>query len=497
MKDSTTRSGDSRRLSLATRIGFGVGDIYGGGAVTIVGILYLYFLTDVVRIRPALAGTVILISKIWDAVSDPLMGNLSDRTRTRWGRRRPYFLIGVPLVFASTVLLWFPVAFASETGRFAFVLAAYVVFSTVITMVMIPYNALASELTTDYNERTRLSTARIVFSTIGSGLCAVFPLVIVNSFQSPRTGFLAMGASFGALFALPFIAVFLMTSERRDFQEHSARPSLYATFVEPFRIKPFVHILMMYLFAFVASDALQAVVIYYMTYYLGRAGDTTTLLGTLLVMQLVSLAFFGWLSGRTSKRAAFGLGAAMWIVAMAFSLLIRPGQWAGIVYLFGGFVGFANGGIVVMIYAIFPDMPDIDELYSGVRREGVYSGLFTFMRKLSSAFALFTIANLLELTGYRAPIEGADGLLVDQPQAAAFVLSLRLIFFGVPVVLMLLSLLGARLYRLTPQLHERLRVFLDRRRVGDRDESAGRGEEEALRAALALPSHPRPPRGRA
>jgi oligogalacturonide transporter len=95
----------NEKLSLKTKIGYGLGDLYGGGAFIILGTYYLHFLTDVVKIAPVLAGLIIMISKIWDAVTDPLMGMISDRTRTRFGRRRPYFLLGIPLIFISFWLL--------------------------------------------------------------------------------------------------------------------------------------------------------------------------------------------------------------------------------------------------------------------------------------------------------------------------------------------------------------------------------------------------------
>ncbi|MBT7891727.1 MAG: MFS transporter, partial [Deltaproteobacteria bacterium] len=126
------------KLSLKTKLGFGIGDIYGGGSLVIIGFYYLHFLTDVLLITPILAGVAFLVSKMWDAISDPLMGIISDRTKSRFGRRRPYFLAGVLLIFFSFFLLWYPVDFQQEMHRFIYVIAAYLIFSTVITLVMVP-----------------------------------------------------------------------------------------------------------------------------------------------------------------------------------------------------------------------------------------------------------------------------------------------------------------------------------------------------------------------
>ncbi len=116
---------NSERLSFWRKIGFGVGDIYGGGSGVIIGFYYLYFLTDIIRINAALAGIVILISKVYDAITDPFEGIITDRTRTRLGRRRPYLLVGIPLVLVSFFLLFYPVDFNDEIARFVFVIFSY------------------------------------------------------------------------------------------------------------------------------------------------------------------------------------------------------------------------------------------------------------------------------------------------------------------------------------------------------------------------------------
>ena len=231
--------------AVKTKIGFGVGDIFGGGSMMIIGFYYLYFLTDVVLLSPALAGIAILVSKAWDAVTDPIMGVISDRTRTRFGRRRPYFLAGIVLIFLSFFAMWYPVDFTKEMHRFIYILVAYVFFSTVITMVMIPYNALVPELTPDYNERTSLTSFRIFFSGLSSLVCAVVPWEIVKAFKpNIDTGFIVMATAFGLFFALPFIATFLTTRERPEFQQDAMPFSLKRTFIEPFKTPTFVSVLL-------------------------------------------------------------------------------------------------------------------------------------------------------------------------------------------------------------------------------------------------------------
>ena len=451
----------AERLGLGRKIGFGVGDIYGGGAMMIIGFYYLYFLTDVVLLTPALAGLVILISKAWDAVTDPIMGIISDRTRTRFGRRRPYFLAGIVLIFLSFFAMWYPIDFSREAHRFIYVLVAYVFFSSVITMVMVPYNALVPELTPDYNERTSLTSFRIFFSGFSSLVCAVVPWEIVKAFKPDvNTGFIVMATAFGLFFALPFIATFLTTRERPEFQQDTVPFSFKRTFVEPFKTPTFVSVLFMYLFAFVAMDMVMSVIIYFMTYYLGKQDLTNYVLGVLLVVQLAVIPLYYLLSRRVGKKAAYMGAVVIWVCSMTLSFAIGPDSPSVLIYLFGALVGAGTGGVVIMIYSIFPDVPDVDELYSGSRREGLYSGMFTFMRKLSSAAGLFIISTVIGWAGYRAPVGGVQQIQTDQ-----FILVLRIIFVAVPVVLLTLCLVSAGFFSLSPTLHRHIKEYLEKRRA--------------------------------
>jgi oligogalacturonide transporter len=473
----------SEKLPLRTKIGFGMGDIYGGGAGVIVSFYYLYFLTDIIRINPALAGTAFLISKIYDGITDPFEGVITDRTRTRLGRRRPYLLAGILLIFLSFYLMWNPVAYESEGLRFAYVLATYLFFSTVVSFVMTAYNALASELTLDYHERTSVSSIRIFFSSFASILAAVLPLEIVKLAPDPRTGYAWMSLFFGLFFALPFLVTFFSVRERPEFQKPPEPLNLRRIFLDPFQVRTFVFVLFMYLLAFTAMDAVSSIVIYFMKYYLGRGGEANFVSGTLLVAQVVSLPLYVNLSRRWSKRAGYMVGALVWIFTMLFSFFITPEAPGWAVYVFAAMVGLGTGGIVVMIYAIFPDIPDVDELRSGERREGTYAAIITFTRKLSSALALFFISNALALSGYRAPLQETIGgvvQLVEQQQTAEFLLVLRLIFALTPIVLVGLALVAAFRYPLNADRHQRLNAVLSARRAGTPLTPALQAETNAL-----------------
>lgn len=455
----------NERLTFWQKLGYGVGDIFGGGSGTLISFFYLVFLTDVVRINPGLAGTVILISKVYDSVTDPFEGVISDRTRTRLGRRRPYLLAGILFVFLSFFAMFFPVQTASETGRFVFVLTTYLFFSTVVSIVMLNYNALQAELSLDYNERTSLTTFRIFFSTLSSILCAVLPLEIVKAFPDVRQGWMAMAAIFGLLFALPFIATVAVTRERKEFQKPPRPFHWKQAFVEPFQVRTFVHVLIMYVTAFAAFDAVSSIVVYYVKSYLGRGEEVSFVLGSLLVAQVASLPFYQWLSKRTSKSRAYIVGAVMFVGVMLFSFLITPQSPSFGLYVFAVLVGLGSGGVVMMVYAIFPDIPDVDELRSGERREGIFSALSTFTRKVSSAVATFLVAQTLNLAGYIPPVL-VEGKLMEQSQSPQFILALRLVFVFLPVLMISFGIFFARRFPLSEERHERLKSLLEEVRLG-------------------------------
>jgi oligogalacturonide transporter len=301
---------------------------------------------------------------------------------------------------------------------------------------------------------------------------------------------MVMALCFGLFFGLPYILTFLATFERDEFQGElppwNLRETVRTTFIEPFRVRSFRGVLMMYIFAFISMDSLMAVMIYFVTYYLKMQQHMTVVLGALFVVQIAFLPVFDYISRVTSKRAGYMMAVGIWMVAMCFSFFLGPDSSMVIVYFFAGCLGVASAGFSVLVFAMFPDIPDVDELRSGERREGVYSGLFTFMRKASSAVALFLISNSLYLAGYRKPDQAVvDGVtrLVEQPQTDGFILMLRLIFVLAPIVFLSIGLYQCIRYPLSPELHRRLVTLLEKRRAGALSPELAR-EEEYLKKTL-------------
>ena len=213
------------RLSAWRKAAYAVGDLgNSAGPGTIVPFWYLYFLTDVARLDPALTGLSILVGKVWDAINDPLVGVLSDRTRSRWGRRRPYLLFGAVPFGVTFALLWIVPPIKNELLLAAYFALTYILFDTAFTFVGCPYSALTPELSLDHDERTSLLTYRM-FVSIVAGLLTALLLgeIIFPAFPDEEdTAFRAMGIVCGAIFVVPVLITFFGTRERKEFQAQEA-----------------------------------------------------------------------------------------------------------------------------------------------------------------------------------------------------------------------------------------------------------------------------------
>jgi oligogalacturonide transporter len=457
----------SARLRWWQKLGYGIGDLYGGGTSVLVSFYYLVFLVDVAQIRPALAGWIILLSKVYDSITDPLEGILADRTRTRLGRRRPYLIAGVGLTVLALFGLFFPFDGPNEYTRATLVALTYLFYSTVVSIVTLNYNALHSELSPDYDERTQLSALRIVFSTAAALAAAVLPLHIVGLFPDVRQGWMAVGGLFGLFFAASLLVTIVATRGRPEFQ-HKAEPMQWPhLLLEPFKLYTFRVLLAMYLLAFVALDCTGSIVVFFVRDYLGRQADVGIVTGMVVITQAAAVPFYLWLARRWGKSQGYVVGACVWGLAMLCSLLILPGSAGWMLYLLAVWVGFGMGGISLSVYAMLPDIPDVDELVSCQRREGMYSSLLTLARKLGSAIALFLVAQVIGVAGYLPPQPvSVDGVtrLVEQPQSWVFLVCLRLLFALLPVGMLLVGILAARRYPLTRALHSWLQAALEARR---------------------------------
>jgi oligogalacturonide transporter len=473
-------------ITLREKLIFGSGDIFIGGSQVIMAFYYLRFLTDVVQISPALAGTVVLVSKVWDAISDPMMGVITDNTRTRWGRRKPYFVLAFFGIISSFVMLWYPVAFESEARKFLYVLVSYVYFSTVSTICLVPYSSMSSEISSDYQERNTINGMRLFFSQVSSLLAAVLPLTVVEMFDDPTTGWLVMAVVFSTFYAIPWLLMFVFTHERVPMCEEKSDFHI-SSFLRPFEVRAFRKLIAMYFLAYLSMDVVAAVFQYYMYYYLDRKGEADLVIGTMLIAQIVLIPLVVTLANRYGKATVYRYSIVIWLLGACFLAAYQTSWPDYAIYLIAALVGSGVVGCVVMPWSIFPDVTDVGELRFGYRIAGSFSGVMTFSRKFSGAIGIFAVGMILQFSGYLPPVkEMVDGRYVEtlQVQPDGVITALQLIVFLVPMVLLVPAFIAARSYPLDKATHGRLRHYLEFRRGQRESSNLSEPELEAMKKLL-------------
>ena len=474
--DKSAITPNQHRLPVWVKFIYGTGDWGRASFNTLRQIFYAIFLTDVVGLDPRLAGTAALISLIWDAINDPLVGGLSDRFKSRWGRRRPFLLFfTIPFALAF-VLMWWAPPWETQLALMAHVTIAYMISDTLQTLVTVPYLALTPELAKDYDSRTSLTGFRMFFNLVASLATAVGAPVIldiaVKAGLTQQQGYLILSALFGGLGALPmFLVFFTIREEQPDSPLVQVTASLKETIRTLWANRPFRSAAAMYILNWVSSDIIALMLPYMLTYWvasgdllakvniLGGMALEAVVLGVLMITATLAVPIWSRLAQRFNKRQAYMGSLLFWIVVECLILTIQPGQITYIIILtFLGGLGISAAH--VLPESIFPDVIDWDEVRTNSRREGMYYGAVNFLRKLSSAFAIFIALQILGWFGYQAPPEGAT-IFQQAPQT---LLSIR-ILSGPLVALLLLALLGFTwYYPLTRERQNRIQSLLRRRR---------------------------------
>ncbi|MFA9397739.1 MAG: MFS transporter [Clostridiaceae bacterium] len=450
---------EKRQVKRKNMIAYGIGDIYGGGAFLIISTLFLNFLTDTAFIAPILAGTIIAIGKVWDAITDPVMGYISDHTKSKYGRRRVYFLIGMIPIAVSFILLWLPMNFENN---FAYYLIVYLLFNTVFTMVMVPYNTISAEMTNDYTIRSKMTGNRMFFSQLAGLFGSIIPLKIIDAYPNSSTGYIVMAVIFGLLFASPWIIVYKGTWENKDVKVSKSENfksdviNIFKEFGSSFRNKSFrVHIIM-YLGAYVAMDILLAVLLYFVTDYLNMRNVYTLTLAIVFITQIISLTWVTKLTSRKGNAFTYKLCLIIWAIGIIALSFVKPESSKYLVFILAVVIGAGQSGAVMIPYNILPFVTDVDEMITGRRREGVYAGQMTLIRKISQAIALFTVGAILSAIGYKPNIVLSNYTLEGIR---------NIVCFG-PIILIILGLSASFKFKVNPKNHKILIDEVERLKNG-------------------------------
>jgi glycoside/pentoside/hexuronide:cation symporter, GPH family len=417
----------AEKLSRRDKLMYGVGDIGFSLSTTILGAYFAIFLTDVVGIRPGIAAIAIFVGRSWDYINDPLFGHLSDRTRTRWGRRRPFLLFGtLPLALTFTMLWWRP-PWEGTLALAAYYAVAYILFEAANTLLYMPYFALTPELTSDYDDRTSLTTYRMFFSILGSLVAFIVPLMMIGSFTPQNASrVLTMGVTFGIVSALPMLLVFFGTRERQDYMEQS-KPTLRQSIRSALKNRPFLFGLAIFLATWISVDILQSSLLFFIKYVLQREAQNDVIMATIFVIAIFALPIWEWASRRWGKRWAYILGIAFWAVVQLVLITLNPTTSLGVILFLCALAGVGVAAAHVLPWAILPDAIEWDEYQTGERHEGMFYSLTTLTKKIATSIALPLVLLLLEATGYQ------PNLAQQNPNA---LLGIRVAIGPIPAILL-------------------------------------------------------------
>jgi len=467
----------TKRLSFWTKLAYGTGDWGTAGYGTLRQIFYAIFLTDVVGLEPRLASIAALVGIIWDAVNDPIVGMLSDRVRTRWGRRRPFLLFFSIPFGLSFLLLWFAPPFESQIAKAVFITLAFMISDTLETLVAVPFAALTPELTPDYDERTSLTGFRMFFNLAISLITAVAAPAIVDaviaSGGTQQQGYLVTAGIFGGLAAMPFLLIFFVIREHDLTPEQTAK----APFMETVRMAwaniPFRFATLVYMLNWITFDLVALVLPFYLLYWISRGNllaqasvfgislpIESAVFAILLITAVAVLPFWIFVSNRFSKQTAYIFGMVFWAIVQLVIFSIQPGQ-VELVLLMSFLAGLSVSSAHILPDAMFPDVIEWDELRTRRRSEGIYYGVKNFIRKLTGALAIFIGLQVLGWFNYQTPPEGATTFM--QPDSALTAIRILIGPFG--AVLLFSAVLMAWFYPLTRERHARIRNLLERRKA--------------------------------
>lgn len=388
-------------LPATVRFGWAIGEFAIASHMAILSIYLLFYLTEIHHFPGTLAGTLILIPRLWNVVSDPLMGGVSDRVRSRWGRRRPFLLAGAIVWGVSyAAMFWIP-ADLGLTGKAIWFLVTCLAVNTGLSLYHVPYSAMVAEMTQNTNERLTLLGYKEVAARASVLLTVMASPLIVAAAPGPLTGYRWVGVAAGTLIFLSGMIAFLATAKAPAVAFQPQTMSWSQQIGSFRRNKGLFRLAGVYLFSSATDAFYSAMLIYFITISLKLPGS---LMGTLYPLgsltAILMTAAWAYAGRRIGRRAACGyafIGAA----ATFLLALVIPGVAPWLIYPFMILVGGFFAGIFLLPGTMVPDAVDEDEHISGQRREGAIYGAWIFTQQTGMAFGTFLVGLYLDFVGYQ------------------------------------------------------------------------------------------------
>ena len=416
-------------------------------------VLLLRYMTDSLGIAASVAALIFAGAKVWDAVSDPLMGAFSDRISTPWGRRLPWLATGGLLCVGAVVGLY-TTPDLSGTPLLIYLSAMLLVFATSYTMFNIPYIAMAVELTPSYHERTQLMSFRVVFSSFGSLVGLTLGPALLAWWGATRAGHARMAWVLASIAVVSLVVCVWSLRHAPRTTQPLQQPPLKQQLRSALENVPFLWLMTAKLVYFL-SLALSVSTLAYFTKHVLQVSDGLMglYLGFQSVVLILSQPFWLYVARRWGKRNGYIVAAALYGVAHFSWWFAGPGEPTSLIFLRSLFIGVAGGGTFLLTQAMLPDALEYDYLRTGLRREGAFTGLYVLVEKLSGALGVAFVGIFLGTMGY---IEATEGQRVEQTESA--LLGLYICIGVLPLLVQAVSIAAISRYRLGEHELESLRA---------------------------------------
>lgn len=397
----------------------------GLGITTFAKVFALAFFVDIGGVPPAIAATLVALATIYDAILDPLIGALSDRTQTRWGRRIPYLAIGSATLCVALAGLFNIPSSLTGAAKIGYISAALILYSTAFGMFNVSYNAIGADLTGDYNERSRLMSLRTAFYVIGYTSAAYFSPALATEVGYGRMG-LMMGASVLAIGVCTLTGI--RNTQMLDAEIPPAR--LVAEFGAVWRNRPFLVLISAYFAVMMASAMGNSAALFYVRQVL-HGGDRWLGIFAIIcnIALLCSLPLWIAASRRLGKKACFIAGAAILSASTASWYGARIDEATLVFAARTVVIGIGSAAVLTMSAAMLPDVIDYDRARTGIERAGIYAGIYTTIEKATIAIGVAFTGWVMSFTGYHASTLGAH-----QPQSQEALAGIILCFSVLPSI---------------------------------------------------------------
>lgn len=460
------------KVPFLRKLSYGSGKL--GFAILIQAYMQFYspVYNDTLGLSPVWIAWVIFLSRIWDAFTDPIMGHISDSTRSPWGRRRPWIALGAILCAISFAAIWWFPRGQSDTFYFLWLLGFSLLFYLAFTIFGVPYLALGMELSPDYHERTRVMTVRTIIEQFGTFIVAsLFFLTSLDVYADRAEGMrynsLWIAALIFMVIMLPALfarehPTFLVTGTNSSAIRKKLGPSLVSLFAsvkDTLTNGPFLTLGMITVVSYLGVISVSSLNYYVVTYYLfdgskgTDAGELLTVTGYCIpISAMVALPLMSRLSQRIGKRFALMAAFALTILGALLRWPLFDPNFPYLSIIPTVLFGMGTAGAYLFINAMIPEAVDADELKHGVRREGLFSAIYGWTYKLGAALAILLSGYVLEWTGFRAGIDG--------PQESSTLFWLRVSFSLIAAFAMFITTMLALTYPITEKKAYQIRQEL-------------------------------------